>query len=192
VELGLSNRKAVVSPAGSPLAEACAKALRAEGARLVAPDQAEDADLVVAIVASNGRAADGGDLTTERLNAAWDDGVVQIAALFMRALPRMKAQRHGRLVIVAPLAAKHVVADAELDSIVSLGLLGMQKALSGEVGPFEVTANAVLWDELAALEGPGGTAETVAAAVAFLCSEPAAFLTGVALAVDGGRSPGMF
>ena len=44
MELGLSNRKAVVSPAGSPLAEACAKALLAEGAVLVAPGQAEDAD----------------------------------------------------------------------------------------------------------------------------------------------------
>ncbi len=190
--LGLDGRRVVIMPAEGALAACCAAALTAEGAQIAAENDAESADILVAIAAFNTRGDRDTLLTTERMNAVWGDAVVETVRLFQRALPHMKAQRHGRLIVVAPAAARTVVPGADLDSIVALGLLGLQKAVSGEVGPHDITANTVLWEgEAAAAETPG-LIENVANMVAYFASEPAAFLSGVTVTVDGARNPGMF
>jgi 3-oxoacyl-[acyl-carrier protein] reductase len=87
------------------------------------------------------------------------------------------------------------------------GLIGFTKAIAKEIGSRSITCNAVapgyvrteltegsLNDEIVAelvkrtpLQREG-TPEDVAAAVAFLCGEGAAFITGHVLVVDGGLS----
>jgi 3-oxoacyl-[acyl-carrier protein] reductase len=84
------------------------------------------------------------------------------------------------------------------------GIIGMVKALAREAGPRGVRVNAVAPgyiatdmtsrlsdDQRAHLLGSTplgrlGTPEDVAAAVAFLCSDGAAYITGTVLPVDGG------
>src|SRR5438270_11705597 len=87
------------------------------------------------------------------------------------------------------------------------GLIGFTKSIAREYGSRNITCNAVapgyvrtelttgsLTDEMVAelvKMSPikrEGTAEDIAAAVSFLCSDSAGFITGQVLAVDGGLS----
>jgi 3-oxoacyl-[acyl-carrier protein] reductase len=84
------------------------------------------------------------------------------------------------------------------------GMIGFSKALAQEIATRNITVNCVApgfiddtrssdgWDVQTRLELPvrvplgAGRPADVAAAVAFLCSPEAAYITGTTLAVDGG------
>jgi enoyl-[acyl-carrier-protein] reductase (NADH) len=73
----------------------------------------------------------------------------------------------------------------ELAAVVSLGMLGLHKVLAVEAGSSAVTANAVL-------RGGNASDDDVASTVAFLCSEGAAYLSGITITVDGGAGSAVF
>jgi len=122
-------------------------------------------------------------------------------------VPGMRERGFGRIVSVSSSAAREPIPSLLLSSSHRPGLLGAFKTLAQKLAPDGITLNTILpgdiaIDRITHLHGsieearkvareqlPArrlGTAEEVAAAAAFLCSERASYITGVALLVDGG------
>jgi 3-oxoacyl-[acyl-carrier protein] reductase len=117
--------------------------------------------------------------------------------------PMLKA-RAGRIVNITSVSGQAGQTGQANYSSAKAGLIGLTKATARELASRGITANAVapgfvlteltaglpeaLQAELIARTPLGrfGTAEEIAAAVAFLASEEAAFITGQVLAIDGG------
>ncbi len=119
------------------------------------------------------------------------------------ALPSMKAQNWGRILLVTSFAAKEPMPNLIISNSYRAGLLGMAKTLSNEVASFGITVNALLPgytrtarvlelgipEEKVAVNIPAkrfGNPEEFASLATYLSSEQAAYITGQAIAVDGG------
>ena len=126
-------------------------------------------------------------------------------------IPGMKEQKWGRIVTITSQAIKQPVEGLILSNSVRASILGLMKTLSNELCKFNITVNNVLpgYTETERLKhlmeqnpdlhsitneiplGRIGQPEEFAAAVAFLASERASYITGVSLAVDGGWIKGI-
>jgi 3-oxoacyl-[acyl-carrier protein] reductase len=127
-------------------------------------------------------------------------------------LPGMKSQRWGRIISITSMAVKQPINTLVLSNSVRASVAGLVKTLANELGGFNITVNNVMpgYTETTRLEklidanpaftpakaeiplGRFGKPEEFAAAVAFLASERASYITGVSLAVDGGWTKGIF
>jgi 3-oxoacyl-[acyl-carrier protein] reductase len=120
------------------------------------------------------------------------------------AVPGMVAHDWGRVVfIVSPTAIVGRRGQTNYAAAKS-GLIGLSRALAREVGPSGITVNCVsaglvdttltadlapeIRDEIirAVPLGRPGRAEEIAALVAFVCSDGAAYITGQVMSADGG------
>lgn len=144
--------------------------------------------------------------------------LLRSAVELTRALvPGMQARRWGRVIGITSIAVKKPVPSLVLSNSLRAAVTGYFRTLADEVAPDGVTVNTVLpgytaterLDELAAAtvqrtglareavfdrwraETPAarlGTPQEVAAAIVFLASAQAGFMTGQAICVDGGAS----
>ncbi len=140
----------------------------------------------------------------EGFQSLWMGAVDSIQA----ALPGMKERHWGRILLVTSVAAREPMAGLTISNGLRAGLLGLAKSLSVEVAPFGVTVNGLLpgytdterlrelqvpYEKISASVPAGrvGKPEEFAALAAFLASQPAAYITGQAVACDGGWLKGV-
>ena len=140
----------------------------------------------------------------------WNDVLaVDLTAAFTicrAALRPMLRKREGRIINIASVAGVIGNAGQSNYSAAKAGLIGLTKALCREVGSRGITVNAVapgfIETDMTSTLDPAliegalaavplkriGTAAEVAAAVRFLASPEAAYITGHVLHVDGGMA----
>jgi 3-oxoacyl-[acyl-carrier protein] reductase len=159
---------------------------------------------VLALVNNAGVAADG--LAIQLDDEAWDRVIgTNLTAAFRltrRAMRPMIKARYGRIINVASVVGPRANAGQSNYAAAKAGLIGMTKTVAAEVARRGVTVNAVAPGFIetdmtkdvpeAVVEAiPArrvGTPDEVAAAVRFLASEDAGYVTGTTLFVDGGMS----
>lgn len=132
------------------------------------------------------------------------EGLVMSAVQAIReALPGLRAQKWGRIIVVTSVTAREPIATLALSNVMRPGLHGLINTVSKEAAADGVTLNAIMpgyarteriaeagFDqEKLAAQIPArrlGRPEEIGALAAFLASDSAAYITGQAIAVDGG------
>jgi 3-oxoacyl-[acyl-carrier protein] reductase len=140
---------------------------------------------------------------------ALDLNLMSVVAMCKTAVPAMQQRKWGRVVAITSVAVKQPIAHLILSNTARAGATGFLKTLALEVAADGVTVNSVLpglhaTDRLKQIYGGDlrPAAESSAAGAvgqpadfgrvtAFLCSEHARFITGVALPIDGGAYLGL-
>ena len=145
--------------------------------------------------------------TREQWEAAQRTLVLSPMAILQRLVPGMRERGFGRVVAIGSMAVREPIDALQLSNAHRPGLAAAFKVLARQHAAHGLTFNHVhpgkiatdrMIDTAGSLEaaredaaktipaGRLGTVEELAAAAVFLCSEPAAYINGTAILVDGG------
>ncbi|HEY9724331.1 MAG TPA: SDR family oxidoreductase [Oscillatoriaceae cyanobacterium] len=140
---------------------------------------------------------------------------MSIVMLLRNVAPGMKAREWGRVIAIESTSARQPLEGMTVSNAVRAGVLGFAKSVSQEFAPYGITVNTILpgyteTNRLAQLAqekaqfkkttpqevvkewqaqvpaGRLGKPQDIAALALFLASVPAGYVTGQAIAVDGG------
>jgi len=161
------------------------------------------------------------ETTMEDWRAATELNLLSTVSFARHVLPPMRERRWGRFLAITSMTVKQPVAGLILSNSVRSAVSGLVKSLSNEYGPYNVLVNSVCpgytaTDRLLELAqkqareqnvspaeiearwarevplGRIGRPEELANLVVFLASERASYITGTAIAVDGGIVKGIY
>jgi 3-oxoacyl-[acyl-carrier protein] reductase len=155
------------------------------------------------------------DLTDEQWHAGVESTLMNVVRLSRLVIPSMQERKWGRLIHLTSMVAKQPIDELTISSTLRSGLSGLTKTMANQLGPDNITVNAVLmgyclterlthladvrhkeqgitleeYYEQAAAAVPlrrFAQPNEVGEVVAFLASERASYVTGVSLPIDGG------
>lgn len=151
----------------------------------------------------------------EQWLAAFNQNLLSFVRASRMAIPHMRDAGSGRIINIISASVKSVMANSVLSTSMRMGVVGMAKLLADEVALYGITVNNVApgliltgriqetlpaGDPEEALKqktqgipaGRIGKPEELAALVAFLASEQAAYITGTTVPIDGGSNRGIY
>jgi 3-oxoacyl-[acyl-carrier protein] reductase len=153
------------------------------------------------------------DQPAEAWQRALELNLLSTVHLARAAVPIMRKAQWGRIICLTSVAAKQPLPGLILSTTARAGVLGFAKALSDEVAPDGITVNCICpgfiaterVEELTRTKpemmkqmlaqipmGRIGDPHELAAAVTFLASEAASYISGAVLQVDGGFTRSIF
>lgn len=119
--------------------------------------------------------------------------------LVQAVVPSMKKAGWGRICLITSKTIKEPMPSNALSNAARTGLWAWAKTAAQDLFDHGITLNTICpgnqatdrLKELPDISGPFGNPEDFGKATAFLCSAPAAFITGTSLVVDGGSIRGL-
>ena len=180
-----------------------------DGARSFVEQALTQLGQVDILVANAGGPPPGSPATTsiDGYRDALDLNLLSTIVMCQTALPGMRERGWGRIVAITSIGARQPIGNLAASSVARAGVSSFLKTLSAEVARDGVTVNSAqpgihATDRIKSLgntdvvaqrvpTGTLGTAEDFGKAVAFLCSEPAKFITGTSILLDGGAYQGL-
>ncbi|MEO6835367.1 MAG: SDR family oxidoreductase [Candidatus Tumulicola sp.] len=180
-------------------------------------DRVHDAFGRVDILVLNGGGPKPGKFTDMAIGD-WDAGYHHVLrgmlSIVARVVPGMRANAWGRIVALTSTSVKQPIDTLVLSNAFRTALVAALRTLANEVAPEGITVNSIATgrvntDRLRSLYGDSEEAIRTAAAadvpikrvatpqefaplVAFLCGEPASYVTGQTVSIDGGMTRGLF
>jgi NAD(P)-dependent dehydrogenase (short-subunit alcohol dehydrogenase family) len=121
------------------------------------------------------------EIPTDVYTSLYELNVVSMVRLARAVLPGMKAKKWGRIINISSENGLQPDADMTPYNLSMAAIINFSKSLSKSVREYNILVNTVS----PALKR-AGRVEEVGAAIAFLASEQASFITGTNLRVDGG------
>ena len=143
------------------------------------------------------------EIDDDSLAAALNANLVTSVRLVREAVPHMRSAGSGRICLITSMSIKQPIATLSLSNTARTGLWAWAKTAAADLFGDGITLNLACpgfhaTDRVRALgdsgEGGGpplGDPADFGRVVAFLCSEPAGFVSGAALQVDGASTLGL-
>ena len=139
------------------------------------------------------------DVTDDQIEAAINANLTTTVRLVQEALPALQVGGWGRICCITSWSIKQPMRELALSNLARTGLWAWAKTAAYDLFPSGVTLNLICpgahaTDRMRALGGSGGPMgdpEDLGRIVAFLCSQPAAYVSGTAVMVDGAASAGL-
>lgn len=216
--LAADGAAVVICARGQEALDAAARAITAEGGTVLAvpadvTDPAVPGRLVGAAVEHFGRldvvvANAGGpppgralEVDDEAILAAVNANLLASVRLVGAAVPHLRQRRWGRICLITSISVRQPIGGLALSNVARAGLWGWAKTAAADMFADGITLNLICpgghaTDRIKSLgtdtsDRPLGDPADFGKVVAFLCSEPAGFVSGVALGVDGATVKGL-
>jgi 3-oxoacyl-[acyl-carrier protein] reductase len=139
------------------------------------------------------------EVSDKQIEAAINENLLTSVRLVRESVPWMRRAGWGRICLITSISIKTPIPNLTLSSVARTGLWAWAKSAASDLFADNITLNTVCPAMHATERGvkvgghPGkmGDPDDFGRIVTFVCSEPAGFVNGTEIVVDGGASRGL-